>query len=88
MNRQVFHVRKGDEVIVISGNHKGQRGKVLQVIRKKSQVLVEGVHMIKKHQRKSQQHPQGAIVEREGPLHISNVMKVDVFESSKRRKAA
>ncbi|MBV9492381.1 MAG: 50S ribosomal protein L24 [Verrucomicrobia bacterium] len=72
-SRQKFHVKKGDEVQVISGNHRGARGKILQVIPKKQQVLVEGVRMIKKTQRKSQDHPNGAIITREGPIHISNV---------------
>ncbi len=72
-NRPKFHVKKGDSVQVISGNHKGATGKVLAVLAKKSQVLIEGVRIIKKHTRKSQDNPNGAIVEREGPLHISNV---------------
>ena len=67
------HVKKGDQVTVISGNHKGATGKILQVLAKKNQVLIEGVRMIKKHTRKSQDRPQGAIVEREGPIHISAV---------------
>ena len=67
------HVKKGDEVIVISGNHRGSTGKILQVLTKKNQVLVEGVRLIKKHLKKSQEHQNGAIIEREGPLHISNV---------------
>lgn len=72
-NRQKFHVKKGDSVQVISGNHKGASGKVVAVLPKKSQVIVEGVRMIKKHTKKSQENPNGAILEREGPLHISNV---------------
>ncbi len=67
------HVKKNDEVVVISGNHKGDQGKVLQVFPHKGQVLVEGVRMIKKHTRRSQDHPEGAIVELEGPIAISNV---------------
>lgn len=67
------HVKKNDEVEVISGNHKGATGKILQVFPEKEQVLVEGVRMIKKHTRKSQDHPEGAIIKREGPIHISNV---------------
>jgi len=69
-----FHVKKGDEVVVIAGTEKGKRGKIIQVLHKKERVLVEGVKMMKKHLRKSQQHPQGAIIEREAPIHISNVM--------------
>jgi len=68
-----FHVKKGDRVEVISGNHKGATGRIIQVLPKKHQVLIEGVRLIKKHQKKSQEHPQGAIIEREGPIHASNV---------------
>ena len=73
MNRPNFHVKRGDSVQVISGKHKGSTGKILQVIPKKLHVLIEGVRIIKKHAPKSQNNPQGAIVEREGPIHISNV---------------
>jgi large subunit ribosomal protein L24 len=73
MNRLKLHVRKGDNVEVISGNHRGSSGKVLEVIARKQRVLIEGVRMIKKHLRKSQDNPQGKIAEREGPIHISNV---------------
>jgi large subunit ribosomal protein L24 len=72
-NRLTFHVRKGDTVQVTTGNHKGKSGKILAVLPKKSQVLIEGVRIIKKHTRKSQENPNGAIIEREGPIHISNV---------------
>jgi large subunit ribosomal protein L24 len=72
-NRLTFHVRKGDTVEVTTGNHKGATGKILAVLPKKSQVLIEGVRIIKKHARKSQENPNGAIIEREGPIHISNV---------------
>jgi large subunit ribosomal protein L24 len=73
MNRAKFHVKKGDQVIVLSGNHRGASGKVLQVLSKKNQVLIEGVRLIKKTRRKSQDNPNGAIITREGPIHISNV---------------
>ncbi len=76
-----FHVKKGDEVVVISGAERGKRGKIIQVQTGKSRVIVEGVKMIKKHTRKSQQNPQGAIVEREGTVHISNVMKAEQFDA-------
>ena len=78
---QKFHVKKGDEVVVIAGSEKGKRGKIIAVDTGKQRVIVEGVQMIKRHTRKSQDNPQGAIVEREGTVHISNVMKADVFES-------
>ena len=67
------HVHAGDLVKVISGNHRGSEGKILEVNRSKHQVLVEGVRMIKKHVRRSQEQPNGAIIEREGPIDISNV---------------
>ncbi len=81
MNRQKFHVKKGDSVTVITGNHKGATGKVLQVLPAKQRVLIEGVRMIKKHERKSQDNPQGRIAEREGPIHISNVKIVEQTEA-------
>ena len=85
---QKFHVKKGDEVVVLSGSDKGKRGKIIEVLRHKQRVIVEGAHMIKRHVRKNQQNPNGAIVEREGTVHISNVMKVEAFDAStKRRKA-
>jgi len=73
MNRIKFHVKKGDQVEVISGNSRGSSGRILQVIPRKQQVLIEGVRIIKKHLRKSQDNPSGKIAEREGPIHISNV---------------
>lgn len=70
------HVCKGDSVEVISGNHRGSTGTILQVYPSKGQVLVEGVRMIRKHVRPSQDRPEGGVVEREGPIHISNVKKL------------
>ena len=75
-----FHVKKGDEVVVLAGKEKGKRGKIIAVLTKKSRVVVEGVQMIKRHTRKSQTHPQGAILEREGSIHISNVKKAEALE--------
>ena len=72
-----FHVKKGDQVTVIAGKEKGKNGKVIAVLTKKSRVVVEGLQMIKKHTRKNQQHPNGAIIEREGSIHISNVKKAE-----------
>jgi large subunit ribosomal protein L24 len=76
-----LHVKKGDEVVIIAGADKGKRGKIIQVSPDKQRVLVEGAHMIKRHTRKSQQHPQGAIVEREGSIHASNVMQAERFDA-------
>ncbi len=67
------HVKKNDEVIVITGNHKGEKGRVLQVFPEKSLVIVEGVRLIKKHAKPTQDRPECGIVEKEGPIHISNV---------------
>jgi large subunit ribosomal protein L24 len=74
---QSVHVRRGDTVGVIAGKERGKRGKVLRVVPEKGRVLVEHVNMIKKHQRPTQKLRQGGIIEREGPIHLSNVMLVD-----------
>jgi large subunit ribosomal protein L24 len=81
------HVKKNDEVVVIAGAAKGKRGRVIAVLPKKQRVIVEGAHMIKKHMRKSQQYPQGQIVEREGSVHVSNVMKADQFDARAAKRA-
>ena len=86
MNRIKFHVKKGDNVEVISGNFRGSSGKILQVLPKKQRVLIEGVRIIKKHLRKSQDNPSGKIAEREGPIHISNVRLIDKTEKKGRKK--
>ena len=78
---QRFHVRKGDQVVILAGTEKGKRGRILEVLRDKQRVIVEGAQMIKRHTRKSQAHPQGAIIEREGTIHISNVMPVERFDA-------
>jgi large subunit ribosomal protein L24 len=83
---QRFHVRKGDEVVILAGTEKGKRGKILQVLRDKQRVIVEGAKMIKRHTRKSQTHPQGAIIEREGTVHISNVMPAARFDARAARR--
>ncbi|GAA5497113.1 LSU ribosomal protein L24P [Rubritalea squalenifaciens DSM 18772] len=71
------HVKKGDTVKVISGGHKGKTGTVTSVNVAKQQVIVEGVRKIKKAVRRSEQNQEGGIVEMDGPIHISNVKKVD-----------
>jgi large subunit ribosomal protein L24 len=72
-----FHVKKGDQITVITGKEKGKSGKVIAVLAAKERVIVEGLQMIKRHTRKSQQNPNGAIIEREGSIHISNVKKAE-----------
>ena len=74
------HVKKGDEVVVLAGKEKGKRGKIIAVSPKSQRVIVEGLQMIKRHTRKSQEHPNVAIVEREGTIHISNVKKAEQVE--------
>ena len=73
--RALPHVRKGDLVVVISGSHKGKRGKVLRVVGER--VVVEKVAMVKRHTKASQQNPQGGIVDKEGTIHMSNVQLFD-----------
>ena len=84
---QKFHVKRNDVVVVISGSHKGKTGKILEVLPAKSRARVEGVAMMKRHLKKSQEHPQGTIAEREGSVHVSNLMLQAVFDASKRKKA-
>jgi large subunit ribosomal protein L24 len=71
------HIRRGDEVVVISGAHKGERGKVLRVDPKKGRVVVEGVNMVYRHVRPSRRNPQGGRLQKEAALHISNVLPFD-----------
>jgi len=82
-----FHVKKNDEVVILSGARQGQRGKVLEVLRDRSRVIVEGVNFIKKHSRKTPQQPEGGIIEREGALHISKVMLAVDYDSRKSSKS-
>jgi large subunit ribosomal protein L24 len=82
-----FHVKRNDQVVVISGSHKGKTGKILEIVASKNRARVEGVAMMKRHLKKSQEHPQGTIAEREGTVHISNLMLHSVFDASKRKKA-
>ncbi len=86
MNRLKHHVKKGDQVEVIAGNFRGSSGKILQVLPKKNRVLIEGVRLIKKHMRKSQDNPSGSIAEREGPIHISNVKLVEREKDKETKK--
>lgn len=71
------HIRKDDQVEVISGDHKGQRGKVLKVLPKKGLVLVQGVNMVFRHVRPSRRNPQGGRLQKEAPIHLSNVVPYD-----------
>jgi large subunit ribosomal protein L24 len=70
-------IRKNDNVMVIASNARGKRGKVLKVYPEKQRVIIEGVNIMKRHTRPSQKNPQGGIVQREAPIHVSNVMLLD-----------
>jgi large subunit ribosomal protein L24 len=80
-----FHVKRNDEVVVIAGSHKGKSGKVLEILAAKSRARIEGVAMMKRHLKKSQENPNGAIAEREGSVHVSNLQLKTRFEASKKR---
>ncbi|KXZ38992.1 large subunit ribosomal protein L24 [Alkalithermobacter thermoalcaliphilus JW-YL-7 = DSM 7308] len=72
-----MHVKKGDTVVVITGKDKGKKGKVLKAMPKEQRVIVEGVNMITKHQKPNAKSPQGGIINKEAPIHVSNVMLFD-----------
>ena len=72
-----LHVKKGDTVLVLSGNDKGKQGKVMSVDVKSQRAIVEGVRIVSKHTRPNAEHPQGGIIKQEAPIHISNLMVVD-----------
>jgi len=80
-----YHVKRGDDVVVIAGSQKGKSGKVLEILPAKDRVRVEGIAMLKRHTKKSQENPNGAIIEREGSIHVSNLQKKAVFDASKKR---
>lgn len=93
-----MHVRKGDQVVVVTGKEKGKRGRVLRILTSKSRVVVERVNMVKRHTKPTQKSPRGGIVEKEGSLELSNVSlwcgkcaaarrhKVDAPEGQKKRR--
>lgn len=72
-----LHVKKGDSVIVIAGKDKGKKGKIVAAYPKKDRVVVEGVNQVKRHMKPTQSNPQGGIITKEAPIHVSNVMLVD-----------
>lgn len=84
MSRRKLHVRTGDQVLVLAGKDRGKKGKVLQVLPKADRVLVEGVNIVKKTMRPSEDNPEGGITEKEAALHISNVK---VIESAAKKEA-
>jgi large subunit ribosomal protein L24 len=72
-----LHIKKGDTVVVISGNSKGQEGKVLNVVRDNDRAIVEGVNMVSKHTKPNSKSPQGGIIKKEATIHVSNLMLKD-----------
>jgi large subunit ribosomal protein L24 len=72
-----IHIKKGDSVMVITGESKGQKGRVLEVDRDKNRALVESVNMVSKHTKPNSKSPQGGIIKKEAPVHISNLMLID-----------
>jgi large subunit ribosomal protein L24 len=71
------HIKKGDSVMVITGESKGQKGRILEVDREKTRAIVEGVNMVSKHTKPNSKAPQGGIVKKEAPIHLSNLMLLD-----------
>ena len=71
------HIRSGDTVMVISGAEKGRTGRVLKVLTHRDRIVVEGINRVWKHVRPSQRHPQGGRIQKDAPMHISNVLPID-----------
>lgn len=84
--RQPLHVKAGDKVVVISGNDKGTTGEIIAIDRDRNRVTVQGVNLRVKHQKPTQQRPKGERVERESPIHASNVMHIDPASGKPTRK--
>ena len=80
------HIKQGDEVVVLTGKEKGKRGKVLELRPSKNRAVVEGLMMIKRHLKKSEENPEGQIAEREGSIHISNLMLASKFDDRQSKK--
>ena len=81
-----FKVKRGDEVVVIAGSNKGKRGNILEVVPASERVVVEGVNMRKKHTKGTQENPEGSIVEREMPIHYSNVQIASKYDEKRANK--
>jgi large subunit ribosomal protein L24 len=81
-------IKRGEEVVVISGAHKGKRGKVLQILRERDRVIVEGVAIIKRHTKARSEKEKGGIIEREAPIHLSNVMLGSRYDGKRAKRPA
>ena len=73
----MIHIKKGDTVIVNAGDDRGQKGRVLSVLRSKNRAIVEGLNMVSKSTKPNAKHPQGGIIKMEAPIHISNLSLID-----------
>jgi len=80
-----LHIKKGDNVIVIAGNSKDQQGRVLEVLKKNNKAIIEGVNLVSKHTKPNNDNPQGGIIKKEAPIHISNILVVDPSTGKKTR---
>jgi large subunit ribosomal protein L24 len=80
-----FHIKKGDTVIVIAGEYRSRQGRVLEVIRNKNKAIVEGINLVSKHTKPNAKSPQGGILKKEAPVHISNLMLIDPKSGEKTR---
>jgi large subunit ribosomal protein L24 len=76
-NKKKFHIKTGDTVIVTAGKEKGKTGKVIKVLTNRNAALIEKLNIVKRHERQSQKNPTGGIVEKEAPIHLSNLMHLD-----------
>jgi large subunit ribosomal protein L24 len=83
-----LHVKRGDEVVVLSGTHAGKRGKILEVQVAKERAIVEGVNLVKKHMKKTEKNQTGGIQEREGALHISKLMLASRYDEKRAKRGA
>lgn len=82
------HIKKGDIVVVLNGSHRGKRGKVLEMVDGRTRAIVEGVNLAKHHVKKNQEHPEGAVVEREAPLHASKLMVAERYDARRARRTS
>lgn len=82
-----FHIKRGEDVAILSGTQKGKTGKVLRVLRKENRVLVEGINLVKKATRPTQENQQGGFTEREAPIALSNVMLLSEYQQRGRQGA-
>lgn len=83
-----FHVKKGDTVMVVAGDEKGKQGEILKMITKDARALVQGLNLVKKHVKPNAQNPQGQIIEKEAPIHVSNLMLIVNGKPSRKSKVS